>query len=515
MKGENLEEARRGAAPLRFLKRDLEYDSRDFWEAGAAARADAWAFGAQRAAPLHDSRLTERIEMRMKRVGAVAVVVAGVMLSVGPFGVSVSAQKNVAARGAGGGAERTATIDMNVVKPEAEGFSPERLENLHALMQGVVDRKELPGAVTILARHGKIVDYRVYGMKDLESGAKLEKDSIFRDFSMTKPVTAVAMMILYEQGKWLPMDPISKFIPEFKDLKVFKDVDAAGNMVVEEPKHAPTMGELMTHTAGFTYGFFGNTAVDKEYAKQKVMESKSLQEFIDKLAKIPLMYQPGTKWSYSASMDVQGYIIEKLSGQSLPDFYAEHIFKPLGMKDAGFFVPAEKRDRFVTLYQGATNEPLKPATAGGNYDQTPGMPSGGGGMVSTAEDYFRFASMLANGGELNGVRIISPESVALMSSNHLAPNLLTGEFGIGMHTMRAGFGYGYNCAVIFDPPMAGFPDGKGEYFWDGAAGTWFWVDPTNDVVFVGMIQRMLGPASPNVEYGSRSTIYGALVEPKK
>jgi len=445
----------------------------------------------------------------------VAIAAVGLMLCVGGVGVSLSAQKAAPSKGAGGGAERAATIDMNVVKPEAVGFSAERLENLHRLMQGTVDRKELPGAVTILARHGKVVDYRVYGVKDIESGAKLTQDSIFRDFSMTKPVTAVAMMILYEQGKWLPMDPISKFIPEFAHLKVFKDVDAAGNMVVEEPKHPPTMGELMTHTAGFTYGFFGNSPVDKEYSKQDVMNSKSLQEFIDKLTKIPLMYQPGTKWSYSASMDVQGYIIEKLSGRSLPDFYAEHIFKPLGMKDAGFFVPSEKRDRFVTLYQGAANEPLKPATVGGKYDQAPGMPSGGGGMVSTAEDYFRFASMLANGGELNGVRIISPESVALMSSNHLAPNLLTGEFGIGMHVMRAGFGYGYNCAVIFDPAMAGFSDGKGEYFWDGAAGTWFWVDPTNDVVFVGMIQRMLGPASPNVEYGSRSAIYGALVEPKK
>ncbi|HEX4379631.1 MAG TPA: serine hydrolase domain-containing protein [Candidatus Acidoferrum sp.] len=450
--------------------------------------------------------------MRRVRVAVVAIVAVGVAALMG--GVQMWAQKGPTAKNAGGG-ERTATIDMNLVKPEAEGFSAERLENFHALMQGVVDRKELPGAVTILARHGKVIDYRVYGVKDLESGAKLEKDSIFRDFSMTKPVTAVAMMILYEQGKWLPSDPISKFIPEFEHLKVFKDVDAAGNMVVEETKHAPTMGELMTHTAGFTYGFFGNTPVDKEYAKQNVMGSKSLQEFIDKLAKIPLMYQPGTKWSYSASMDVQGYIIEKLSGQSLPDFYAEHIFKPLGMKDAGFFVPSEKRDRFVTLYQGSEKEPLKAVKVGGLYDAAPGMPSGGGGMVSTAEDYYRFASMLANGGELNGVRIISPESMMLMSSNHLAPHLLTGEFGIGIHTMRVGFGYGYNCAVVFDPAAAGLSDGKGEYFWDGAAGTWFWVDPTNDVVFVGMIQRMLGPGSPNVEYLSRSTIYGALVEPKK
>jgi len=200
----------------------------------------------------------------------------------------------------------------------------------------------------------------------------------------------------------------------------------------------------------------------------------------------------------------------------LADFYAEHIFEPLGMKDAGFFVPADKRARFVTLYRGMNKEPLKAVKDDADYDAaTPQMASGGGGMVSTAEDYYRFASMLANGGELNGVRIISPASVALMSANHLAPHLLTGEFGIGPHTMRAGFGYGYNCAVVFDPPAAGLPDGKGEYFWDGAAGTWFWVDPTNDIVFVGMIQRFLGPGSPNVEYLSRSTIYGALVEPKK
>jgi CubicO group peptidase (beta-lactamase class C family) len=450
--------------------------------------------------------------MTMNRVLAMAVV--GVTVLVG--GVAQGwAQKSAAGKGATGGTERSATIDMNVVKPETVGFSTERLDHFHSLMQGVVERKELPGAVTILARHGKVIDYRVYGTKDLESGAALAKDSIFRDFSMTKPVTAVAMMILYERGKWLPSDPISKFIPEFEHLKVFKDVDAAGNMVVEEPKHAPTIGELMTHTAGFTYGFFGNTAVDKEYSKQNVMNSKSLQEFIDKLAKIPLMYQPGTKWSYSASMDVQGYIIEKLSGQSLPDFYAEHIFKPLGMKDAGFFVPAEKRERFVTLYQGTGKEPLMPMKARFDYESPPGMPSGGGGMVSTAEDYFRFASMLANGGELNGVRILSPASVALMSSNQLAPHLLTGEFGIGIHTMRPGLGYGYNCAVVFDPATAGLSDGRGEFFWDGAAGTWFWVDPTNDVVFVGMIQRMLGPGSPNVEYLSRSTIYGALVDPKK
>ena len=409
-----------------------------------------------------------------------------------------------------------ANVDMTLTKPESVGFSSERLERLHALMQQVVDQKQLPGAVTLLARHGKVVDYRVYGMRDAASGAPMTRDTIFRAFSMTKPVTGVAMMVLYEQGKWLPSDPISKYIPEFAHLKVCKGVDAAGNMILEEPIHPPTMQELMTHTAGFVYGFFGETPVDKEYRKAGVMQSKSLQEFIDKLAKIPLAYQPGTRWVYSASMDIQGYIIEKLSGQTLPDFMQEHIFKPLGMKDSGFFVPADKRGRFVTVYRSNEKGEVVPAPGfGGDYAEQPTMPSGGGGMVTTAEDYFRFAEMLANGGELNGVRILSPAAVHLMSTNHLAPNLLTGEFGIGVQVMRLGLGYGYDCAVEFDPAEANLPDGRGTFFWDGAAGTWFWIDPKNDIVFVGMIQRVLGPDSPNVEYQSRPAVYQALLNPKK
>ena len=411
-----------------------------------------------------------------------------------------------------------ASIDMTLAKPESVGFSSERLERLHSLIQQTVDHKELAGAVTILARHGKVIDYRVYGLKDIASNSPLTKDAIFRNFSMTKPMTGVAMMQLYEQGKWLPSDPIAKFIPEFAHLKVFKGADNAGNMILEDPVHPPTMQELMTHSAGFTYGFFGNTLVDKEYQKAGVMQSsKTLQEMIDKLAKLPLAYQPGTKWVYSLSMDIQGYIIEKLSGQTLPDYMQEHIFKPLGMKDTGFYVPAEKHGRFVTMYVGNEKGEMVPADSnfGGDYASQPTMPSGGGGSVTTAEDYFRFAEMLANEGELNGVRIISPASARLMSSNHLAPNLLTGEFGIGLQVMRPGLGYGYDCAVEFDPASANLPDGRGTFYWDGAAGTWFWVDPTNDVVFVAMIQRLFGPGMPNVEFLSRSVIYQALVNPKK
>jgi CubicO group peptidase (beta-lactamase class C family) len=277
------------------------------------------------------------------------------------------------------------------------------------------------------------------------------------------------------------------------------------------------MHELMTHSAGFTYGFFGDSPVDKMYQSANLFQSKSLQDMIDKLSKIPLVYQPGTRWVYSVSMDIQGYIVEKLSGQSLPDFMQQNIFKPLGMKDAGFFVPAEKRSRFVTLYHTDEQGKLIADAGGGplgNYSAQPTTPSGGGGMVSTAEDYLRFAQMLENGGILNGVRVLSPAAVHLMGSNHLAPNLLTGEFAIGLQRMRPGFGYGYDCAVVFNPPEADLPDGPGTFFWDGAAGTWFWVDPTNDIVFVGMIQRMLGPASPNLEYLSRSVVYQALVDPK-
>lgn len=405
---------------------------------------------------------------------------------------------------------------LALAKPESVGFSSERLERLHELLQRAVDSRQLPGAVTLLARHGKVIDYRAYGFRDAAANVPMTKDTIFRAFSMTKPITGVAMMILYEQGKWLPSDPIAKFIPEFAHLKVCKGVDAAGNMILEDPRHAPTMAELMTHTAGFVYGFFGNTPVDKAYAQAGVMQSKTLQEMIDKLAKIPLAYQPGTQWVYSASMDVQGYIIEKISGQSLPEFFEQHIFKPLGMKDSGFYVPADKRNRFVTVYRSNEKGEVIPAPGfGGDYAAQPTMPSGGGGSVTTAEDYYRFALMLANGGELNGVRILSPASVTLMTSNHLAPHLLTGEFGIGLQVMRHGFGYGYDCAVVFDPPAANLPEGRGTFFWDGAAGTWFWADPANDVVFVGMIQRLLGPDSPNVEYQSRATVYQALINVKK
>ena len=358
------------------------------------------------------------------------------------------------------------TPDSPENKPEALGFSSERLERLHAAMQGEVDQKQLAGIVTILARHGKVVEERTYGKKDIASGAPMTRDTIFRIFSMTKPVTGVAMMILYEEGKWHPSDPVSKYIPEFAHLRVFKGVDQSGKMILEEPVHPPTMRELMTHTAGFTYGVFGTSLVDKMYLDEQVFQSRSLKDMIDKLAKIPLLYQPGTRWVYSVSMDIQGYLVEKLSGQSLPDFMQQHIFAPLGMKDTGFFVPKEKRNRFATLYREDQKGQLAAdATAGGaaDYATQPTMPSGGGGMVSTAQDYLRFAQMLLNGGELDGVPILAPATVQAHDLKPSRPRSYDGRVldRSGDHPARPGVGLRLRS---LHGPAASRPSGRQRHF---------------------------------------------------
>ena len=405
------------------------------------------------------------------------------------------------------------TREFPEVKPETVGFSTERLQHLDQAMQATVDSKTLAGVVTLLARHGKIVEFKTYGKQDLASAAPMRKDSIFRIYSMTKPTIGVAMMILYEEGTWKPNEPIAKYIPELANVRVFAGTDSEGKMIVENPKHAPTIGELMTHTAGFTYGPFGNTPVDKMYTQIGPLQSASLKEFVDKLAKIPLLYQPGEGWVYSVSVDVQGLLIERISGKSLPDFMRERVYGPLGMKDTGFSVPQEKLARLATIYTG---DGLTPVARDPEVTKTPGMASGGGGLYSTATDYLHFTQMLLNGGELDGVRILSPSSVQLMRTNHLPEQLKTGKFGIGFYQMQPGFGFGYDVAVYEDPIKLGSTTGRDSYLWDGVAGTWFWVDPTNDVIFIGMIQRMLtGGGMPNLEDLTRTLTYQALIHPEK
>jgi CubicO group peptidase (beta-lactamase class C family) len=412
--------------------------------------------------------------------------------------------------------QAAATGEIAETKPEVVGFSSERLGKLDSTMQSLVDTKKLAGMVTVLARHGKIVEEKTYGYADVAGQKPMQKDTIVRIYSMTKPITGVAMMMLYEEGKWKPSDPIARYIPEFRDLKVFSGVDKDGKPTLDKPGHAPTMGELMSHSAGFTYGVFGSTPVDKMYQEAQPLGAPSLQEFIERVSKLPLLYQPGEGWVYSVSVDIQGYLVEKLSGKPFADFLRERIFLPLGMKDTGFYVPAAKLDRVATIYQGdasaATAMPRDPAIS-----QPPGMPSGGGGLYSTAGDYLRFAQMVLNGGELNGVRLLAPSSIELMRTNHVSDEVKNAKkFGIGLYQMQPGLGFGYDFAILEDPLRLGSTAGKGSFLWDGVAGTWFWIDPTNDVVFVGIVQRwLLAPGTPDVENLSRALTYQALVNPNK
>lgn len=416
----------------------------------------------------------------------------------------------------------TVTVDaasgegVAAVNPESVGFSAERLKRLTSGMHAIIDAKELSGMVTLVTRHGQLVYADAYGVQDMASKKPMTQDTIFRIYSMTKPVTGVSMMILFEEGKWLPDDPLSRHIPEFANLKVLTGVDAQGKPVLEAPVHPPTVGELMTHTAGFTYGIFGDAPIDKIVREANPLGAGSAQEMIDRLGKLPLAYQPGTKWQYSLSVDIQGYLIEKLSGKSLPDFMRERIFEPLGMQDTAFNVPQDKLPRLASEYAGAMkNGSLDVMPRSQTVTKVPGLASGGGGLYSTAGDYLRFAQMLANHGALDGVRILAPSTIDLMRANHLAPHLQTGEFGIGIQRMRPGFGFGYDVAVFDDPAKANSPVGRGTYLWDGAAGTFFWIDPTNDVVFIGMIQRRGGPGVPQVQLLSRPLTLQALTDPQK
>lgn len=405
-------------------------------------------------------------------------------------------------------------IGLPTAKPEAVGFSSERLKALDTAMDALVDKGQLPGVLTIVARHGKVVAVNVYGDKDRASKTPLTADTIFRMYSQTKPVTAVAMTILYEEGKWRLDDPVTKFVPEFKDLKVYKGLDDKGQPILEPVSRSATMRELMTHTAGFAYGLVADNPVDKAYAESGLLGSRSLDDLLKGAAALPMAYQPGEHWKYSIAVDIQGAIIERLSGQSLPDFMQSRIFGPLGMRDTGFYVPDEKKSRQSSLYVvNPKDKSVVPASGPWVLDvsKPPSMPMGGGGLVSTAHDYLRFAQMLANGGELDGVRILSPAGVRMMESNHLSDSVMAQK------PLGPGMGFGFDGSVVLDPAAADTLAGKGTYSWGGAAGTWFWVDPENDLVFLGMIQVLgwYGLGGVNLEHLSQTLVYSALTDPKK
>ena len=406
--------------------------------------------------------------------------------------------------------------------PEAVGFDSARLKRLDDYMANVVAQGRVAGMTTLLARHGRVVEFNTYGKANLASGQLMAKDTIVRAYSMTKPITGVAMMILFEQGKWRLDDPVTKFVPEFKNLRVMTGLAPDGKTILtEEAKRPPTMREVMSHTAGFGYGLGDVHPVDKLYREKKVLGG-TLKEMIERTATIPLMFQPGTSWSYSNAVDIQGYIIEKITGQTLGQFMEEQIFRPLKMNDTGFSTRPGTEKRLSAVYVGDRQtgkiKEAKDLFGMGempDYTKPPAMESGGGGLVSTTMDYARFCQMVANKGELDGVRILSPASVELMDTNVIPKNVLVSSNGTSVARFNEAVGFGLDFMVVNDPRAAGTLEGKNSMSWGGAAGTWFWVDPTNDLIFVGMIQRMGGTGGDDLGSMARTLTYQALTHPEK
>lgn len=383
-------------------------------------------------------------------------------------------------------------------------------------MAQAVASGRVAGMTTLLARHGQVVSFNTYGVKDLTTRQPVTPDTMFRIYSMTKPVTGVALMILFEEGRWRLDDPVTRYIPEFANLQVMTGQDAAGRPILEPAKRPPTMRELMIHTAGFGYGLNPSTPLDKMYQDKQVLQSDGLPQMISRIAELPLAFQPGERWQYSIAVDIQGYVIEKITGQTLGQFFEERIFRPLRMNDTGFQVPASKASRLSSIYSTVPNtDRVEPATRlfGGampDYTRPPNLESGGAGLVSTTADYARFAQMLLNKGELDGVRILSPASVELMGTNLLPDSILKsgGRFDEAV-------GFGIDLQVVNQPRYAGSLEGAGTISWNGAAGTWFWADPTNDVIFVGMVQRLGGTGGDPLGIAARTLTYQALVDPAK
>ena len=391
--------------------------------------------------------------------------------------------------------------------PEEVGMSSKRLLRLHDAMQELVDEGRLAGITTMMARHGRVVVSRTYGHRDLEAGDSMAENAIFRIYSMSKPITGVALMMLYEEGRFRLDDPVRRYIPEFAGLKVAASWGPDGP-VLEDADHAMTIRELMTHTAGLAYGIGDPHPADRLYAREGVLDSRgTLKDMIDKLAGLPLRQQPGSRWSYSVAVDVQGYLVEVLSGRPFDEFLQERLFDPLGMVDTGFHVPAESHGRFAQVYgygeDGALVAPASPEASEGPrpFLDPATFFSGGGGMVSTTMDYMRFCQMLLNGGELDGVRILSPTTVDMMRTNHLPRDI--GEYAPGL-------GFGLDFSVVLDAVTAG-SGSVGEFSWGGAARIWFWIDPVQDLVFVGMIQQF-GGGRPDVRSLSRQLTYAAITE---
>ena len=399
------------------------------------------------------------------------------------------------------------------VTPESVGFSSERLGRVNRMMQAYVDGGKLAGALTLLARGGETFHFESYGVQDLESGVPVGRDTIFRLYSMTKPITSAAAMMLYEEGHFSLDDPVGKFIPEFSDTQVFDGMGETGMRLVKQERPI-TIRHLLTHTSGLSYGLLKDTPIDAMYHEARIADADSaLKDVMDRLAEIPLVSQPGTKWRYSMSSTVLGYLVEVVSGLTFDEFLRERIFAPLGMDGASFFVPEGKLDRLATAYVPSRGGGITPheGSVTTRHRRPHAMQSGGSGLVSTAEDYLRFCRMLLNGGELDGERVLAPKTVQMMRSDHLTEDLkpYLVEERLAAYTKGCGFGLGFS--VVNDIAQHGIPGSEGMYGWFGAASCYFWIDPVEELIAILMTQFMPVTWYP-LHREFQTAIYGALVE---
>jgi len=411
--------------------------------------------------------------------------------------------------------------------PETVGMSRVRLARLDEVMKRrYVDSGMLPGIFTQVHRKGELVHTGLAGHMDLERDKPMREDAIFRIYSMSKPITSVALMMLVEEGALGLDDAVATHIPEWKNLGVYASglptllADSPPSFMTTPPARPMKVVDLVTHTSGLTYGFMMRTSVDAAYRKLKINDFQTpggLSGMIAQLADLPLEFSPGTKWNYSVSIDVMGYLVEKLSGMPFSEFLRTRLFEPLGMTDTAFWVPPEKTERFASCYQPKQGGGLKLQDDAGKstYAKPPVLESGGGGLVSTMHDYMRFCRMMLNGGSLDGVQILSPKTVELFSLNHLPDN---GELaamappGAFSESGYSGIGFSIGCGVNIDVAKTKLPGSLGEYHWGGAAATAFWIDPKEDLTVVFMTQVIGSDARLTLRRDLRTLVYSAMTE---
>jgi CubicO group peptidase (beta-lactamase class C family) len=414
-----------------------------------------------------------------------------------------------------------------VVKAESVGLSQARLERLDRVMKDrYVDGGHLPGLLTQVYRKGELVHTGMSGHMDLERDKSMREDAIFRIYSMTKPITAVALMMLVEEGLIGLDDAVHTHIPAWKRMGVYASgvptllADQPPRFMTSQPDRPMKVVDLVTHTSGLTYGFMMRTSVDAAYRKLRIGQFDTpggLDTMIEQLAGVPLDFSPGTQWNYSVSIDVMGYLVQRLSGMSFGEFLRTRLFEPLGMTDTAFYCPPEKLDRFTTCYQPKPEGGLKVQDDGqaSAYATPPALESGGGGLVSTAHDYMRFCRMMLNGGALDGVQILSPKTVELFSLNHLPENKELASMappGAFSEAGYSGIGFSIGCGVNVNVAKTRLPGTLGEYFWGGAASTAFWIDPKEDLAVVFMTQVMGTDARLTLRRDLRTLVYSAMTE---